>query len=433
MGLALRGSERRQRRLLLYNDVDDVIAVRPAIDGFGSASMSADRTRLPTAATPRTRASCCATRASPTITQGWLGGCEGCAIEYNQFENNGFVREVLLHNIYAGGEPTACASSATSCTAIGDRQRLCSASRWWCTACANLLIENNVVREDLGAVDSAAGASPSTPATTNRRRSRPHDPRQHGDQRRQRRHRRERVPELPDREQRGGPRADVRDDRDRRARSRRASQRRRAGAVKVRNNTIYIGKGPPAPASGSAERATATRLPATACTTAAPQADWSCFDFDLPDASYAALDDNLCHAGPGAPAVGARPRRSGPVPERTRKAAATRRRSTRYHSVTPGSTTCAPTDAPTPLIDAGDPQAQLAPPRSTDQAATPSRTSAPTSGGSVVNARRRWGASIVRRRSSALRTRGLRRTGGGAARRRGVRPVAVGRLVRRLR
>ena len=105
MGLALRGPGSGSG-IFFYNDVDDVMLCDLDVEGFalgvyaGGSNPPVDSSSDAKNARITLRNS----RIANNSQQGWLGSCEGCAIEYNHFENNGFERDVLLHHIYVSGE-----------------------------------------------------------------------------------------------------------------------------------------------------------------------------------------------------------------------------------------------------------------------------------------------------------------------------------------
>jgi hypothetical protein len=152
MGLSLRGAKEGSG-VFMYNDVDDVMLCDLDVDGFelgvyvGGANPTEDGRKD----ARNDRVTLRNSRITNNAHQGWLGGCDGCAVEYNYFENNGFARDVLLHHIYLSGEvknERVVGNELYRNAHVGGR----------CSAVAlvvhgqvdGLLIENNVIREDVG-------------------------------------------------------------------------------------------------------------------------------------------------------------------------------------------------------------------------------------------------------------------------------------------
>ncbi|MBV1889342.1 MAG: right-handed parallel beta-helix repeat-containing protein [Proteobacteria bacterium] len=88
--------------------------------------------------------------------QGWLGGCVDCLIENNQFTNNGFGKAVFNHNIYLSGNETYVTDGLTirgntlyqSTLIDGKCQGVSLVGHG---VMKNVLIENNMIKEDEGA------------------------------------------------------------------------------------------------------------------------------------------------------------------------------------------------------------------------------------------------------------------------------------------
>ena len=82
--------------------------------------------------------------------QGWLGGCDGCSLEYNHFENNGFKRELCSTTSISGGGNQRV---------IGNKLYRNASVNGVCAAASlvahgefpRLLIEGNLIREEVGA------------------------------------------------------------------------------------------------------------------------------------------------------------------------------------------------------------------------------------------------------------------------------------------
>ena len=89
-----------------------------------------------------------------SFRQGFLGGCDHCVIENSYFENNGFSRPTLDHNMYIAGDTTGMrivGNELYQSTKINGRCN--GASLVVHGKQKGLLIENNLVREDLDAVE----------------------------------------------------------------------------------------------------------------------------------------------------------------------------------------------------------------------------------------------------------------------------------------
>jgi hypothetical protein len=85
---------------------------------------------------------------------GWLGGCNDCVIDNNQFINNGFARKIHNHNIYIGGRDNygiTVSNNTLYKSAVVDGK--CSGvSLVVHGVVTDLTIKNNTVYEDIGAV-----------------------------------------------------------------------------------------------------------------------------------------------------------------------------------------------------------------------------------------------------------------------------------------
>jgi hypothetical protein len=141
----------------IYNDIDDVLICNVAIDGF-DIGVHAAGSNPPEAGSDALNERIVVRLSQITNNpgQGWLGGCNGCAVEYCTFENNGSAQSILNHNIYFSGSSGGVAHDMR---AIGnDLYRSAMVS----TECEGvsfvvhgehdgLVIEGNTVREDVGA------------------------------------------------------------------------------------------------------------------------------------------------------------------------------------------------------------------------------------------------------------------------------------------
>lgn len=88
--------------------------------------------------------------------QGWLGACNGCAVEGSHFENNGFGAAVFNHNIYFSGSDTG---ASVGMRAVGNDLYRSAFIAGTCQGVSlvvhgehdGLVIEGNTVHEDVGA------------------------------------------------------------------------------------------------------------------------------------------------------------------------------------------------------------------------------------------------------------------------------------------
>ena len=105
LNLDLSGGGTAGEAFFVYNDSDDVLICNVHIDGFqiavniqgsnpkGSGNGDGKNERIVLRNSQVTNNS----------DQGWLGGCDGCSVEYSVFDNNGFNKAVFNHNIYFDG------------------------------------------------------------------------------------------------------------------------------------------------------------------------------------------------------------------------------------------------------------------------------------------------------------------------------------------
>lgn len=142
-----------------YNDVNDVMLQNLHIEGFniGVHTAGAGGNPDPGADEEQNRITLKDSVIFNNTGQGWLGGCDNCIIEGNTFENNGFTTPVFDHNVYlasSGGQvvnnmivrdnylykSTHSAGTCQGVSMVGHGMF------------DTLTIENNVIREDVGAV-----------------------------------------------------------------------------------------------------------------------------------------------------------------------------------------------------------------------------------------------------------------------------------------
>lgn len=156
MHLDLRGSGSGQG-VFAYNDVDDVLLCDLSIDSF-DLGVHAAGSNPPAAGSDgaNQRIVLRSSQVTNNGGQGWLGGCDGCAVEYTQLRNNGFETAVFNHNIYFS---ESSGGVAMGMRAIGNDLYQSAMVGGQCSAVSlvvhgqhdGLLIEGNTVREDVGA------------------------------------------------------------------------------------------------------------------------------------------------------------------------------------------------------------------------------------------------------------------------------------------
>ena len=141
----------------LYNDVDDVTIENVHIQGFGIGVYSAGANTV-TSSTVNGTNDRLVLRDSTIINnygQGWLGGGVGVLIENNVFENNGFEKAVFNHNIYLSGKSGHVTSDVIVRGNILYKSAVINGQ---CKGVSlvghglmnNVLIENNIIKEDEG-------------------------------------------------------------------------------------------------------------------------------------------------------------------------------------------------------------------------------------------------------------------------------------------
>jgi hypothetical protein len=139
----------------IYNDVKDVLVCGMSITGFGIGFHAAG-SNAPAAGSDGKNARVVLRNSyiANNGDQGWLGGCDGCGVEYSKFENNGFKQTVLNHNIYfspRGADGMFARGNDLYKNAIVNGK--CeSVSLVVHGQLTNLTIEGNTVREDVGKV-----------------------------------------------------------------------------------------------------------------------------------------------------------------------------------------------------------------------------------------------------------------------------------------
>ena len=155
--LDLRGSGKAQYGISLYNDVDYVVMENLSISGF-AAGLQVGTANAPAAQGSDTSNDNYVLRNSKIFNNfgmGFLGSGDNFIIENNVFDNNGFAEAVFNHNIYVNSETNATNSvirknTLTHSTMVNGK---CSGVSLVVHGATNgLLIENNRIQEDVGAV-----------------------------------------------------------------------------------------------------------------------------------------------------------------------------------------------------------------------------------------------------------------------------------------
>jgi hypothetical protein len=155
MNLDLRGRGKGYG-FFVYNDMDDVDLCNVSIDGFKiGVSVSGSKEARPESDGKNDRIVLKRSRITNNSGQGWLGSCNGCTIEESYFENNGFDKPKFNHNIYISGSNKGVARGMRI---VGNEVYRSAIVNGKCEGApivahgekAGLLIENNLVREDIG-------------------------------------------------------------------------------------------------------------------------------------------------------------------------------------------------------------------------------------------------------------------------------------------
>jgi len=146
--------------IFIYNDADDVMLDNLHIQGFSTAVHSAGSGALNAGVNGYNDR---LTLRNSTIIDnsggGWLGGGNDTLIENNQFENNGFAK-INKHNIYISSPGKRIGVFVDSITIRGNTLYKASNINNECRGVSlvahglisNLTIENNIIKEDAGAV-----------------------------------------------------------------------------------------------------------------------------------------------------------------------------------------------------------------------------------------------------------------------------------------
>lgn len=147
------------RGFFFYNDIDDVDICNVSIDHFkiGVHVAGSNAKRDVGSDGKNDRIVLKHARITNSPGQGWLGSCDDCAIENSYFENNGFDKPKFNHNIYLSGSNKAAAKGMR---VVGNELYQSAVLNGKCEGVSlvahgekdGLLIENNLIREDIGAV-----------------------------------------------------------------------------------------------------------------------------------------------------------------------------------------------------------------------------------------------------------------------------------------
>ncbi|RKX36582.1 MAG: hypothetical protein DRP64_18415, partial [Verrucomicrobia bacterium] len=147
------------RGFFLYNDIDDVDICNVSIDHFniGVHVAGSNKKRSAGSDGKNDRIVLKHSRITNSPAQGWLGSCDDCAIENSYFENNGFAKPKFNHNIYLSDSNKAIAKGMRI---VGNELYRSAILKGKCEGVSlvvhgqkdGLLIEDNLIREDLGAV-----------------------------------------------------------------------------------------------------------------------------------------------------------------------------------------------------------------------------------------------------------------------------------------
>jgi len=156
LNLDLRGTGDGQG-FFIYNDIDDVLICNVSIDSF-SLGVHVAGSNAPAQGSDGLNERIVLRKSQITNNggQGWLGACNGCAVEACTFENNGFALATFNHNIYFSGSSEGVAHDMR---AVGNDLYRSAVVTGACDGVSlvvhgqhdGLLIEGNTVREDVGA------------------------------------------------------------------------------------------------------------------------------------------------------------------------------------------------------------------------------------------------------------------------------------------
>ncbi|MDC0358774.1 hypothetical protein OAO01_08160 [Oligoflexia bacterium] len=140
--------------VFIYNDIDDVLLYGLVIDSFHIGVHCAGSNSDPEAGSDGLNERIVLSNSTIRNSdgQGWLGGCTDCVVDSNTFINNGFGKAVFNHNVYWSGatQRGKITNNDLYQSALIDGEckgvSLVTHGKH-----SDLLIENNTVREDVGA------------------------------------------------------------------------------------------------------------------------------------------------------------------------------------------------------------------------------------------------------------------------------------------
>ncbi len=159
--LILSSSTKTKIGVFFFNEVDDVVLDNLHIQGFHIGVYAAGTNGLNLGANGYNDR---ITLKNSTILdnegQGWLGGGNELLIENNHFENNGFGKAVYNHNIYLESPSKQLGFSINTVTIRGNTLYKSAIVNGQCSGVSlvahgvisNLTIEDNLIKEDVGAV-----------------------------------------------------------------------------------------------------------------------------------------------------------------------------------------------------------------------------------------------------------------------------------------
>ncbi len=302
--LALSGAGSSSVGVFIYNDVDDVALCRLTIEGFAIGVQIGGYNSPPAGGSDgkSARVRLTYSRLLDNSGQGWLGGCDGCTLEANYFENNGYAGAVFYHQIYASSP----AGLVTGMRIAGNELYRSVQVDGGCAGAPlvahglhnGLTIEANYLHEPAGTATDGCWGIAVDPAYSSA----------------------EGFTQLVVRgnrlEQLGnvaiglascqqctvennliisdrllGTTAIAIPDRSR------AADDLPLQAVTVRNNSILLSSGATAIALGG--EGSGHQLVSNAIHYSGGSGNWACFDLDLASSAYAVVDNNLCGSGSG--------------------------------------------------------------------------------------------------------------------------------------
>ncbi|MBL1457690.1 MAG: right-handed parallel beta-helix repeat-containing protein [Methylophaga sp.] len=156
--LTLISKQKKGYAIFIADDVDDFHVDNVHVEGFGIGFHSAGSGPGGNGNRMHDRVTLTNSTIINNADQGFLGGCNDCRLENNIFENNGYAREIFNHNIYvANGTPTSRFRNMTIRNNTLYKSTIIDGQ---CKGVSlvvhgnhdNLIIENNHIKEDKGAV-----------------------------------------------------------------------------------------------------------------------------------------------------------------------------------------------------------------------------------------------------------------------------------------